>query len=219
MANAFTRLYDDLVNWSINRGPVFTFILTGALAGALGYLFYYYVLTPWSDSVTAYRGVVLTKELENEKTEAMLAAEPQFKQRFKKVVELYQDAKPLLPEDEEVSEVLGQVETAAKRNGVTLTGLVAVQESVKSPNAAKLYEREIPALVTGPYPQVVRFFTDISRMPRILLVRDYSIVSLDRSVSAGFTLIAYNAPPPAEMPKIPEDISFNVKPEGRSDGK
>lgn len=218
-SNPFIRLYDDLVGWSIRRGPVFTFILTTALAGAFGYLFYYYVLAGFFDSTAQYRKQVLVKEIENGKTEAMLAAEPQFKARFKKVVELYDDAKPLLPEDTEVSEVLGQVETAAQRNGVTLTGLVAVQEAVKSPTAEKLYEREIPALVTGPYPQVVRFFTDISRMPRILLVRDYSIVSMKNAVSAGFTLIAYNAPPPAEMPSIPEDIGKLRTSGGNKDGK
>ena len=104
------------------------------------------------------------------------------------------------------SDVLGQVETAAQRNNVTLTGLQAVKASIKSPSAAKLYEREIPAVVTGPYPQVVRFFNDISRMPRILLVRDYSVVSLKSGVSAGFTLVAYHAPPPAEMPGLPKDL-------------
>jgi Tfp pilus assembly protein PilO len=83
---------------------------------------------------------------------------------------------------------------------------MAVKESVKSPKAEKVYEREIPALVTGPYPQVVRFFTDISRMPRILVVRDYSIVSLKNTVSAGFTLIAYHAPPPAERPAVPTNL-------------
>jgi len=90
---------------------------------------------------------------------------------------------------------------------------MAVKESVKSPKAEKLYEREIPAIVTGPYPQVVRFFTDISRMPRILLVRDFSVVSLKNSVSAGFTLVAYHAPPPAEMPKIPSDLAMDTKPQ------
>jgi Tfp pilus assembly protein PilO len=92
---------------------------------------------------------------------------------------------------------------------VTLTGLMAVKDSVKSPNAEKLYEREIPAIVTGPYPQVVHFFGDISRMPRILLVRDFSVVSLKSNVSAGFTLVAYHAPPPAEMPAIPADLALN----------
>ncbi len=218
-SNPIVRTYDELVGWSIRRGPVFTFILTTALAGAIGYLVYFYILAGFFDTTAQYRRQVLAKEIENSKTEAMLAQEPQFKDRFRKIVELYGDAKPLLPEDQEVSEVLGQVETAANRNGVTLTGLVAVQEAVKSPNAEKLYEREIPALVTGPYPQVVRFFTDISHMPRILLVRDYSIVSLDESVSAGFTLIAYNAPPPAEMPQIPEDVSRLMVSQEKKDGK
>jgi Tfp pilus assembly protein PilO len=86
---------------------------------------------------------------------------------------------------------------------------MAVKDSIKSPNAEKLYEREIPAIVTGPYPRVVNFFADISRMPRILLVRDFSIVSLRSDVSAGFTLVAYHAPPPAEMPAIPADLAVN----------
>src|SRR6185369_17840615 len=162
-----------------------------------------------------YRQKVVAKELENKKTEAMLAGEPAFRAQFKKVADLYEDAKPLLPQETEVSDVLGQVETAAQRNGVTLTGLQAVKQSVKSPRAEKLYEREIPALVTGPYPQVVRFFNDISRMPRILLVRDYSVVSLQNGVSAGFTLVAYHAPPPAEMPGLPKDLVLTTNGEAK----
>ena len=173
----------------------------------LGYLIYSYLLSGWSDSNRNYRQQVLKKEMENKATEKMLEGEPQFRAEFKKIVDLYQQAKPLLPEETEVSDVLGQVESAARRNGVTLTGLAAVKESIKSPKAEKLYEREIPAVVTGSYPQVVRFFADISRMPRILLVRDFSIVSLKTSVSAGFTLVAYHAPPPAEMPAIPADLA------------
>ena len=141
----------------------------------------------------------------------MLAGEEEFRARFRMVAELYEDAKPLLPQETEIADVLGQVETAARRNGVLLTGLTAVKASVKSPKAAKLYEREIPAVVTGPFPQVVRFFADISRMPRILLIRDYSIVALKGGVSAGFTLVAFHAPPPAEVPRQPYDIALIPK--------
>ena len=95
---------------------------------------------------------------------SMAPGEQHFKAEFKKIVDLYDEAKPLLPQETEVSDVLGQVEAAARRNGLTLTGLQAVKESVKSPSAEKLYEREIPAIVTGPYPQVVHFFADISRI-------------------------------------------------------
>ena len=192
----------------MRRGAFVTFLVMAVISGGLGYLIYSFLLSGWAESNREHRKAVVAKEVENEKTAAMLAGESQFKAQFKKVADLYEEAKPLLPEETEVSDVLGQVETAAQRNGVTLTGLLAVKASVKSPNAAKLYEREIPAVVTGSYPQVVHFFGDISRMPRILLVRDYSIVSLKNSVSAGFTLVAYHAPPPAETPGLPKDLAL-----------
>lgn len=198
---------DTILVESIKYGPVVTFLLMALVSGGIAYLVYSYFLYDWAVANDTYRAQVLKKELENTATENMLADEPQFRAEFKKIVDLYQDAKPLLPEETEVADVLGQVEAAAQRNNVTLTGLLAIKESIKSPKAAKLYEREIPAVVTGPYPQVVRFMNDISRMPRILLVRDYSVVSLSNNVSAGFTLVAYHAPPPAEMPAIPADLS------------
>jgi Tfp pilus assembly protein PilO len=172
------------------------------ISGGIGVLIYMFLLSDLIQSNNAHRKQIIDRELENKKTEKMISEEDQFRVKFDKIVGLYDEAKPLLPEETEVSDVLGQVETAAQRNGVTLTGLQAVKESVKSPKAGKLYEREIPALVTGPYPQVVRFFTDVSRMPRILVVRDYSVVSLKDRVSAGFTLVAYHAPPPGEKPKV-----------------
>jgi type IV pilus assembly protein PilO len=207
-SSSFGGIGDVILAESARHGPVITFAIMAAISIGLGYLIYSYFLAGWVDSNEQYRQQVLRKEAENRKTEKMLAGEQYFKAEFKKIVDLYDEAKPLLPEETEVSDVLRQVETAAQRNGLTLTGLQAVKDSVKSPNAEKLYEREIPAIVTGPYPQVVHFFADISRMPRILLVRDFSIVSLKSNVTAGFTLVAYHAPPPAEMPKIPDDMAM-----------
>ncbi len=208
-SSAFDSVIDGIYRESVRRGPFLTIFVMAALSMGVGYLLYSYLLDPYIVSNSEYKKEVAAKEQENEKTEKTLANEPQFRAQFKKVVDLYGEAKPLLPEETEVSDVLGQVEAAAQRNGVTLTGLQAVKQSVKSAAAAKLYEREIPAIVTGPYPQVVRFFADISRMPRILLIRDYSVVSMKNSVSAGFTLVAFHAPPPAEMPGLPKDIAMN----------
>ncbi|MEP7212297.1 MAG: type 4a pilus biogenesis protein PilO [Acidobacteriota bacterium] len=221
-SNSLQSIGDPIVRESMKHGPVITFAVMALISAGIGYFIYGYALEGWAQSNSEYRQQVVKKELENQKTEKMLAGEEHFRAEFKKVVDLYQEAKPLLPEETEVSDVLGQVEMAARRNGVTLTGLMAVKDSVKSPIAEKLYEREIPAIVNGSYPQVVRFFADISRMPRILLVRDFSVVSLRNTVSAGFTLVAYHAPPPAEMPKLPTDIALNqdaVKIEGGSNGK
>jgi Tfp pilus assembly protein PilO len=204
-------LGDGILNESSRHGPIITVAVMTAISVGLGYLFYSYFLAGWAQSSDEYRQQVARKEAENAKTERMLESEPQFRTEFKKIVDLYDEAKPLLPQETEVSDVLGQVEMAAQRNGVTLRGLMAVKASIKSPNAEKLYEREIPAIVSGPYPRVVHFFADISRMPRILLVRDFSIVSLRTDVSAGFTLVAYHAPPPAEMPAIPTELASGNK--------
>ena len=208
------KIGDAVIAESERHGPVITFAIMAALSIGIGYLIYSYLLAGWAQSNEEYRQLVIRKETENIKTERMLESEPHFRAEFKKIVDLYDQAKPLLPQETEVSDVLGQVEMTAKRNGVTLTGLMAVKESIKSPNAEKLYEREIPAIVTGPYPRVVNFFADISRMPRILLVRDFSVVSLKSDVSAGFTLVAYHAPPPAEMPALPVEVAVNNKTEG-----
>lgn len=208
-------ILDSIYLESVRRGAAVTILVMAVLSLGVGYLIYSYVLSSWIESGREYRRQVALKEIENKKTEALLAGEDQFKAEFKKVANLFEDAKPLLPEETEVSDVLGQVQAAAQRNGVTLTGLLAVKQSVKSPTAAKLYEREIPAVVTGSYPQVVRFFNDISRMPRILLVRDYSVASLKNSVSAGFTLVAYHSPPPAEMPGLPKELAVVNGGEGK----
>jgi Tfp pilus assembly protein PilO len=206
--NQAQGMLDGIYLESMRRGPVVTFVVMAVISLGLGYVIYGYLLEGWATSNSEYRQQVILKENENKKTEAMLAGESQFRAKFDKVADLYEAAKPLLPQETEVSDVLGQVETAAQRNGLTLTGLLAVNSPKKT---AKLYEREIPAMVSGPYPQVVQFFTDISRMPRILLVRDYSVTSMKGSVSAGFTLIAYHAPPPAEMPGLPKDMALTTE--------
>lgn len=205
--SSFQSAGNSILIESIKYGPVVTFLVMALIAGGLAYMVYMFLFADWAESNKQLRQQVLKKELDNKATETMVAGEPQFLAEFKKVADLYNEAKPLLPQETEVADVLGQVETAARRNGVTLSGLQAVKESVKSPKAAKLYEREIPAVVTGPYPSVVRFFDDIAKMPRILVVRDYSIASMTNAVSAGFTLVAYHAPPPAEVPPLPADLA------------
>ncbi len=214
--SSISLLGDSIVRESIRRGSILSFAFTTLLAILVAYLVYFNFMTGWGAASIEYRQLVLNKEFENQKTERLLAGEDQFKAKFVKIVNLYEEAKPLLPEETEVSDVLGQVESAAQKNGVVLTGLLAVKESVRSRQAAQVYEREIPALVTGPYPQVINFFTEISRMPRILVVRDYSVISLGNSVSAGFTLVAYLAPPPAEKPKVPTNISSLIRREGNN---
>ncbi len=210
---------NSILRESMKYGSLVTLFVMAVLSFGVVYLIYGYLLSGWTESIPTTRETILKKEIENKKTENMLAQEVQFTAKFNKIVSLYDQAKPLLPEETEVSDVLGQVEVAARKNGVTLAGLTAVKESVKSPKSEKVYEREIPAVVNGTYPQVAAFFAEISRMPRILMVRDYSIVALKSGVSAGFTLVAYHAPPPSEKPAPATTAADNNKPPEANNAK
>src|SRR5262249_37823970 len=121
-SNPFKSFADLIIDESLRYGPIITFAIMAAISIGVGYLIYAYLLAGWSQSSEDYRQAVVRKEMENRRTEQMIAAEPQFRAEFKKIVDLYSQAKPLLPQETEVSDVLGQVEIAAQRNGVTLTG-------------------------------------------------------------------------------------------------
>ncbi len=118
---------------------------------------------------------VETLEAEVERGKAVEQSEKEFKQEFTKVVELFYESLPLLPKETELSSVLLSVQESARRYNVTLTGLNAVRDAQKTANADKLYEREMPAVVVGSFDDCMRFFLDVSRMTRILIIRDFTV--------------------------------------------
>jgi hypothetical protein len=90
---------DALYVESMRRGTTVMFLIIAILSAGVGYLLYTYVLDSWIVSSRAYRLQVANKEIENQKTENLLAGEDQFRAEFKKVANLFEDAKPLLPEE------------------------------------------------------------------------------------------------------------------------
>lgn len=200
------KVWDRVVGFALKRGLRATAIVMTLLAAALTYAGYSTFVSPNAEENTAIEAAIVKQEAENETNREVERTEPAFKAEFKKAVELYRSAQPLLPSNVEVSNVLAQVQMAAQKNGVTLTGLNATKDGIKSSTSDKLYERELPALVTGTHPQVMRFFEDVARLPRIVLIREFAETSLRQKVSEAFTLIAYNSPPPTEIPALPKEF-------------
>lgn len=186
-------------------------IIPALLIGFYGYSLF---VEPGSVANTDKEKAVQQIEAEVAKGKAVEASEKEFKQEFTKVVELFYESLPLLPKETELANVLIGVQESAKRFNVTLTGLVAVKDAVKTANADKLYEKEMPSTVVGKYDDVMRFFMDISRKTRILIIRDYTITSVKEKqtgvrpnfVGVQFSLLAFHAPPTSEFPVLPPDI-------------
>src|SRR5688572_3864043 len=125
--SSFQSAGNSILVESIKYGPVVTFLVMAVISAGLAYVIYLFVLADWAASNAEWRRAVVKKEVDNKVTESMIAGEPQFLAEFRKVAEVYTEAKPLLPQETEVADVLGQVEAAARRNGVTLSGLQAVK--------------------------------------------------------------------------------------------
>lgn len=196
-----------LLDWSVRQGRR-VLLYSSLLMLLLGWLAHGQFVVPITDAnaLQAKENERLRKENSLAKTVEMTHAE--FQAELKKDVLAYRAAKELLPNSVEVTNVLGDVQAAAVRNGITLTGFDALAKTdVRSPAADKLYERETPATVVGTYPKVVAFFRDLARMQRIVQVRDFALTSLRQRVSVSFKLIVYYAPPPSELPPLPADMA------------
>ena len=199
----------------VERGMIFGIIVGLLPAALIFYAAFALFIQPGFAANESRDKQVAALETDVVRGRAVEASQTEFKNEFKKTVGLFYESLPLLPKESEISNVLTGVQSVAGRYHVVLTGLNAVRQGQKTGNADKLYEREIPASVVGNYDDVMRFFLDLSRQTRILIVRDYSVEAALASkgkgarpsfVAADFVLLAYHAPPPAEFPNLPPDL-------------
>ena len=77
-----------------------------------------------------------------------------------------------------------------------------------------LNERVIPAQIQGNHASVVRFLNAISRYPRIIYIREFSITSLSREETVNLTLVTYDAPTSGILPPIPSELRDEFQSQG-----
>jgi Tfp pilus assembly protein PilO len=197
----------SFLNWGERKGRRKVFLLSLLLAGGLAYGGYTMFVEPVKAENQSAAEANQRLHDENEKNRTVEKTHDAFQAEFKRDVINYRTARQLLPNNIEVTNVLGQVQVAAVQSGGTLTGFDAITKTdVKSPAADKLYEREVPAVYVGTYPQAIQFFRAVARLPRIVQIRDFALTSLRQKVSVSFKLIVYYAPPPNELPPLPPEL-------------
>lgn len=204
------RTLQSIQKEAIKRGPMATFGAAFVIAATVAALFHYFLMVDMYHGNDELRATVEKKEAENERGRLVEQSEPEFRNEFRKLINLSEEIKPLLPEETDISEILAGVQEMARREGINLTGLNAEKASVPSPGADKLFERELPAQVTGNTEQVTRFFYELARLPRIVVVRDFEFIAgRGNQSTANFTLVCFHAPPPNapnKMPPLPDFI-------------
>lgn len=212
--SSFGRIKQNIFNTALRRGSLPTTLISTLIAGFLGFLTYYFLFAGFFAENSALTQKVEAVEAENRRGQAIEKSQPAFEREFRRLVALSDSAEPLLPNDTELAQVMYAVEEIARRQQVVLTGLNAGQGGKKSDItyrdekaqvtvADKVYERQIPAQVSGNYAAVVRFFYDLARLSRIIVVKDFQLLAEpNNQVTASFTLAAFQSPPSDEMRKL-----------------
>jgi Tfp pilus assembly protein PilO len=204
------------LNNKLARQPLVVVMVLGLLpASILFYLGYSFLIADTREDNEKRLTAVKAKETQNESGRAIEDQMPAFKAEFGRIVGLVEQTEPLLPKETELFAIMAGIQQAANERNVTLTGFNANKPAGKSPNADKLYEKEIPAQVTGNYDDVLKFFDDISNLQRIMVIRDFDSASAKLrgasgarpdKVSVAFNLLAFHSPPSSEFPTIPSDV-------------
>ncbi|HVG38867.1 MAG TPA: hypothetical protein VM870_06245, partial [Pyrinomonadaceae bacterium] len=120
MKNPKARATSSLHRWAANlfrravaAGPPLTLAVSSALAGLLGYGIYQTFVVPEADGVRAARAKLEALRRENLASEEIGRTKPQFLAEFRRALEKYDEARQLLPEEVEVSNVLAAVQGMA----------------------------------------------------------------------------------------------------------
>lgn len=184
-------MLDNLIDRATEEGMRKTILLSIAASLLIFLLMHQFVLVGWSQSNEDLRATVEAKEAEIAAVERSIGNEAAFKARFDKMSALGNQAQALIPKESEIADVMKQVQAVALRNQVELSGLQAVRRSSESPLSGGLYEREVPAVVKGEYPDVYRFLQELSRMPRLLLVTDYAVTAATEEDGGAGRVVAF----------------------------
>lgn len=161
-------------------------------------VFYYFVTSATRAETAEVEAKVV--ELQSANAGAQIASQRlnEFKANYARAQADYEDLKALLPEQRELTTVLGNVQDKA-RGKLTIRKFTPKEDEQQDMYAAKPVEIE----VTGTYNQIGQFFSQMASYQRIVSITDFKVSKLKenllkdkrdgKTVNAVFTLKAYYA--------------------------
>ena len=217
---------------ALKAGATKLFLLSTILSVGIALLFQYAIGSPQAVVNESLSQQLAQLRRQNALGRLVQQTKPEFLQEFRRVITNYTTARELLPSEAEISNVLDSIQQTAKANGVKVTMFDASKPGAKSSNLVPpttssapdsnqppqpqitLNERVIPAQIQGNHAAVVRFLNAISRYPRIIYIREFSITSLNRQETVNLTLVTYDAPTSGILPPIPSELRDEFQSQG-----
>jgi len=185
---------------SINQKPprVRLGILIGIIV-VLFILFWYFFWSPKSEELKKARTDLQREEKRLNEYEQVAKELPRFKKEFERLNREFQESARKLPEEKEIPSLIDSIYAAISGSGLE-SNTFAPKGEVKKDIYAEI---PIEMKVYGSYFDLASFFDRVSRLPRIVNVRDLNLSREDRKsggdtivLSADFTTVTFRLLPP-----------------------
>ncbi|MGQ0793710.1 MAG: type 4a pilus biogenesis protein PilO [Deltaproteobacteria bacterium] len=197
--------FENLVE-AINEKPPRTRIavlitLIVLLAGG----YWYFIWSPKAEELKSRRSALQKEEQRLKEYEAVAKELPRFEEEFKRLTKEFEIAAKKLPEEKEIPTLIDGVYAA-----VSASGLESIAFTPKGEVTKDIYaEIPIEINVFGSYFELANFFDRVSRLPRIVNVRDLNLAREDKKsksndivLNAAFTAVTFRLlPPRADTPE------------------
>ncbi|MER3445927.1 MAG: pilus assembly protein PilO [Candidatus Dadabacteria bacterium] len=178
-------------------------------------VYWYFFWLPKSDELISARNELQKERTKLNEYENIAKELPRFEQEFNKLDREFKEAASKLPEEKEIPSLIDNIYAAVSASGLE-SNTFAPKPEVKKDIYAEI---PIDMRVYGSYYDLANFFDRVSKLPRIVNIRDLNLIQDKRRstgnkivLDASFTAVTFRLIPHA--PPQPKKIGVqNVEPE------
>ena len=168
------------------------FAIFGVAALLIYGLFWYFITSPTRTETAGLNEQIAKYQQDNAKAQIASQRLNEFKQAYSRAQADYEDLKALLPEQRELTSVLGSIQDRARGDRLSLRRFTPKEDFQENFYSGKPIEVE----VSGSYNRLGQFFAQMAAYQRIVSITDFDIKQLGEqnagdTINAQFTLKAY----------------------------
>jgi type IV pilus assembly protein PilO len=169
-------------------------------------VYWYFFWSPKSEELTIARDELQKERTKLNEYESIAKELPKFEQEFNKLDREFKEAASKLPEEKEIPSLIDSVYAAVSASGLE-SNTFAPKPEVKKDIYAEI---PIDMKVYGSYYDLANFFDKVSKLPRIVNIRDLNLSQEQRRstgdriiLDASFTAVTFRLFPhvPPQQPK------------------
>ena len=163
-------------------------------------VFWYFFWSPKTEELKSARNELQRNEAKLREYEAIAKELPRFEQEFKRLNKEFEEASRKLPQEKEIPGLIDSIYAAVSASGLESNTFAPKPEVKKNVYA----EIPIDMKVYGTYYDLARFFDRVSKLPRIVNIRDLNL-SQDKNKSSGQKIVLSAAFTPVTFRLLPPE--------------